>query len=301
VWKKGKTAQDVFLSGAQVKLRPFIESPGKVMTETVPLFPNGKFIKGVSESLQGGTLTFTAKYTPREGALDPIREGAVEMTVLRASGLKLPTRPIRDSGEVPSDGALRLSLKMLLAYVIAGFVFYYGYMAGNLDAFDLQNSTMLQNLKDQEGEWNAINSFVFIVTTFTTIGYGDQPSMTRTLPPCEYPSEKLKQDNPFSVLLPPDLRGDVPSVGLSSSLAKDININRGTPVTLPWGPLDTSCFAADGPSKNPECLFIAVKTEIVAWSPTGQVWQSFETDKPDQAVRNVTYRSVGMREDLLVA
>ena len=65
---------------------------------------------------------------------------------------------------------------------------------------------MLARLHGFNGEWNSVNTLVFIFTSFTTVGYGNHPSLVRVKPPCQYPCPTTITDDPFSILLPDALQ-----------------------------------------------------------------------------------------------
>lgn len=65
---------------------------------------------------------------------------------------------------------------------------------------------LLDRLHGGNGPWDGINTLVFLFTSFTTVGFGNHPSLVRTAPPCQYPSQNTRFDDPYSVLLPEALR-----------------------------------------------------------------------------------------------
>lgn len=65
---------------------------------------------------------------------------------------------------------------------------------------------VLDRVHGGNGDWTAANTLVFLVTSFTTVGFGNHPSLVRTPPPCQYPSQATRTDDPWSVLLPEDQR-----------------------------------------------------------------------------------------------
>ena len=74
------------------------------------------------------------------------------------------------------------------------------------DAQNERVSELLDRLHGGNGPWDGINTLVFLFTSFTTVGFGNHPSLVRTVPPCQYPSQSTQVDDPYSVLLPEALR-----------------------------------------------------------------------------------------------
>eukprot|EP01043_Picozoa_sp_COSAG02_P088885 COSAG02_NODE_25934_length_645_cov_0.934066_2_plen_67_part_01 len=60
----------------------------------------------------------------------------------------------------------------------------------------------LAGLTGGNGEWDLMNTLVFMTTSFTTVGYGNHPSFVSSAPPCEYPGIRTAEDRPSSFLLP---------------------------------------------------------------------------------------------------
>ena len=67
---------------------------------------------------------------------------------------------------------------------------------GSMDPDDLATLT------GGHGDWDPMNAFLFIVTSFTTVGYGNHPSFVSSDPPCEYPGVQTAFTNPSSIFLP---------------------------------------------------------------------------------------------------
>ena len=71
---------------------------------------------------------------------------------------------------------------------------------------ELLDITNLKHHFNEDDDWDVLNTWVFMITSFTTVGYGNHPSFVFQPPPCEYPGERSVQDNPSSLLLPPSIR-----------------------------------------------------------------------------------------------
>ncbi len=102
----------------------------------------------------------------------------------------------------------------------------------------MRQEALLDKIQGGRGGWDTINTLVFMVTSFTTVGYGNQPSMVATTPPCEYGGgPAILSDAPFSVLLPKDIRGSKVAIG------KMIGVNRNDDAEeTNFAPLPATCF-----------------------------------------------------------
>ena len=83
-----------------------------------------------------------------------------------------------------------------------------------MSADDNASTEDLAKIQGKNGDWDGINTLVFMITSFNTVGYGNHPSFVSTAPPCEYPGEQTSFENPFSNLMPLSMRqktyADVP-------------------------------------------------------------------------------------------
>lgn len=85
-----------------------------------------------------------------------------------------------------------------------------------------RQTALLEKIQGGNGDWDTINTLVFMVTSFTTVGYGNQPSMVATTPPCEYAGgPAILSDAPFSVLLPEHRRGSRVGIGKIIGVGSD--------------------------------------------------------------------------------
>jgi hypothetical protein len=115
-------------------------------------------------------------------------------------------------------------------YIFIGFVFFRMYM--NIEATDQSTTLLIKRMQGDNGAWTTVDTLVFILSSFTTIGYGNHPTLKSSLPPCEFPSAQLSEDNPFSVLLPPSLK--------TSRISR--NWYQHAEVSQSWTELSLDCF-----------------------------------------------------------
>jgi hypothetical protein len=190
-----------FIGGNHVDIQKYLDAPKQEFEEKVVLNRSGQPEPGLRGT--AGTLNFTLKWTG----------SYISFTALEARDLRLPNTPIRDVDSAPADRAIKNTLLLLLMYIACGILFFQGYMNSDLHA-ELNNigltegdkELFLSGLTAGNGEWGALNTWVFIVTTFTTVGYGNQPSLTMLPPVCEFPSSRTSDDNANSFLLRKDMR-----------------------------------------------------------------------------------------------
>jgi hypothetical protein len=122
---------------------------------------------------------------------------------------------------------------------------------------------LLEKIQGGNGDWDTINTLVFMVTSFTTVGYGNQPSMVATTPPCEYAGgPAVLDDAPFSVLLPDEIRGSKVGIGKIVGLNTDDEGEESN-----FSPLPARCFPrkvdpAVGIGGQEECRVIADERHI---------------------------------------
>lgn len=130
----------------------------------------------------------------------------------------------------------------------------------------LRQEALLEKIQGGNGGWDTINTLVFMVTSFTTVGYGNQPSMVATTPPCEYAGgAAIRSDAPFSVLLPKNIRGSKVALG------KIVGVNRNDDdEETNFQPLPVTCFpntdaeiaALGGIGGQDECRVLADERHI---------------------------------------
>lgn len=130
--------------------------------------------------------------------------GELHVTVLRANDLRSSADIIRDLSTFVDVSAIYVALGLILGFLLFSFLFYWWFLGSSFA--NLEQGGELQALVDQlhggNGEWDEMNTMVFLVTTFTTVGYGNHPSLMHEKPPCSYPSLDLTFDDPGSILLP---------------------------------------------------------------------------------------------------
>eukprot|EP01051_Picozoa_sp_SAG22_P009731 SAG22_NODE_833_length_6929_cov_27.036159_2_plen_537_part_00 len=252
-----------YVGGNDIPVQKYMDSPGTEHQEQVPLFTTGN--AGTGQPC--GVLHVSVKWAPSSEASSSPRmsmkgvavpAGDFNVTVLKAEGIGYPDRTVRDLTNYTYHRPAYMSLGALLLYVLLSVLFFTAYMAAPLGdgiAFigDDNQQKLLDRIQGGNGDWNGLNTMVFLVTTFTTIGYGNQPSLVATMPPCQYPGEQTVIDAPYSLLMPPELRGNLwapaaLSLGGSGSAMADFNLK----------PLPKHCFLDDEQIRSlPECWVIA--------------------------------------------
>ena len=115
----------------------------------------------------------------------------------------------------------------------------------------------LAMIQGDNGDWDSINTLVFMITSFTTVGYGNHPSFVTTAPPCEYPGSHTSTENPFSNLMPVSMRQQ--TYGKTQETTRFGNPAFGNQ------PLDMACFQAEK-APPPECWVIADADRILDFS-----------------------------------
>lgn len=197
-----KRAPDRFVSGNHISLTACCDNePGEEIKGEIPLHANGRPQGGHST---GAKLHYKIKWDPSMKVEGQNEVGRILFTPVRAEGVIFHDEGIRDLSEFRDAKMIRVTLLLLFAYLMIGFFFYHFYMRSDEGV----GGMLQQRIQGGNGDWSSLNTWVFIVTSFTTVGYGNQPSMVRTSPPCEYVGKQLQVDNPYSELLPASLRGD---------------------------------------------------------------------------------------------
>ena len=125
-----------------------------------------------------------------------------------------------------------------------------------------RQEALLERIQGGRGGWDTINTLVFMVTSFTTVGYGNQPSMVATTPPCEYAGgPAILSDAPFSVLIAEEIRGSKVGIGKLLGVSR---IDHSEETNFRALPL--KCFPTTQPSggvgEQDECRVIADESHI---------------------------------------
>jgi hypothetical protein len=122
---------------------------------------------------------------------------------------------------------------------------------------------------------------VFIVTSFTTVGYGNQPSLIATYPPCEYAGgTAILKDAPYSVLLPKHMRGSEIEFARISGL--DVLSDQDEQA---FAPLKPECFSHQPRvGAQPQCRVLADSESIFDFN-TRQLYRRDSATPP----RNFTH------------
>ena len=136
-----------------------------------------------------------------------------------------------------------------------------------------KNLAELRGDNEKAGDWDAINTLIFLFTSFTTVGYGNHPSFVSTPPPCEYPGAQTATDNPSSYLLPMSMRQASSATSPSG--------------TMKYGndELPTTCFSSSG-APPPHCWFIADAERAFDFSNERMYWLR---DAEDAGSANATW------------
>ena len=215
--------------------------------------------------------------------------GNLEVTIISGSGLKKPTKIIRDLSTYVDYTAAYIAAFLFISYLVAGFTFYQGFMAAPLEllatgvdqaedaVLEERQVKLLEKIQGGNGGWTALNTLVFMVTSFTTVGYGNQPSMIATSPPCEYAGgPQILSDAPFSLIIPDAMRGSKVGIG------KMLGSSEGE-VEQSFVPLDAKCFpttvSENGVGDDPDCRVIADDTKIFDFS-TRQLYMKDDVSPP---------------------
>ena len=256
-----------WIGGNHFKFSDAVKSPNKEFDQDLPLYVSGTPQGGAGS----GILSLKFKWVPAEQTCnledleqieeEPETQGELVVTVLCAVGLAKPDRIVRDLTTYVDGAPVKLSLFLMVVYLAVGFGFYSGYMSQSAGADQIaafkKFPELLDRLQGGHGDWDTVNALVFMITSFTTVGYGNHPSLVATLPPCEVPGQQLRIDDPFSSLLPPEMRvaslTRIPGLGMMGD----------TLIEQSFQPLEPSCFnGMVGAAVAEECMVIADDTHI---------------------------------------
>jgi hypothetical protein len=258
VWQVNDSGkgQRRWLGGNHIDYTPALNAPKETIELSLPLFVSGTPQGGAGS----GVLELTYKWVPadaplnleevEETARDVAAQGELVVTVLNATGLVVPDKIIRDLTTFVDTGPVKAATILMVVYLLSGLAFYAGFMPramsdGDTSAQFERFPGLAERLTGGHGQWDVLNSGVFMITSFTTVGFGNHPSLVATLPPCEVPGPQLLIDNPFSTLLPEDKRDRVVSSG-----QRDVVQAGG------FSPLAASCFETSG-LYAPGCMVVA--------------------------------------------
>jgi hypothetical protein len=306
IYQVGKKLSRTWVGGNHFDFTEAVKTPLKEFEQEVPMFVSGNPSGGAGS----GVLSLRYKWvpfqpegedgalsprSPRSGAalnspssmaledaavaaLDPEMQGELVVTVLAAKGLVMPHRIVRDLTTYVDTGPLKTSVVLMGIYLVVGLTFYALYMSRKeFERSEFERFPKLLNrLQGGHGDWDWVNSLVFMVTSFTTVGFGNHPSLIATLPPCEVPNLQLLADDPFSTLLPADMRG-APLAKISGfTLAGDV------PEEQSFPPLPASCFVAPESRQDDwssKCMVFADDTEIFDMANL-LLWKRGSTEPP---------------------
>ena len=156
---------------------------------------------------------------------------------------------------------------------------------------------LLDRLHGGNGDWNSLNTLVFLFTSFTTVGYGNHPSLVRTAPPCQYPSKAVLKDDEFSVLLPPDLRpadNEYLSAGVDLIGATEETAGDEPPAWSP--PPNDPCYLNPTANlHNRRCWVLADEESIFDFGELAY-YQTYKTPKPGNYSKTDRYEELGAME-----
>lgn len=94
-------------------------------------------------------------------------KGVLKVKVLAGTDLRdISTLRISDISSFADTGSFQLTLHVMLAFLVFFSLFYRYVVWGNLKTVD--------------GSTHGLDSVLFVVTTFTTVGYGDHPQLLET-------------------------------------------------------------------------------------------------------------------------
>ena len=144
-----------------------------------------------------------------------------------------------------------------------------------MSAGDASAEDVALNFGDN-GDWDGMNTLVFMITSFTTVGYGNHPSFVTTVPPCEYPGPETKERNPFSNLMPVSMRQKTYA-----------DVEESTQFGNPeFGndPLPSVCFSSLQ-QPPPECWVIADANKIFDFSTLRMYDRTDPKEEPQQYAR----------------
>lgn len=253
-----------WVGGNEFKFSNALREPDKEFTKDIPLYVSGTPEGGAGS----GVVSIKFKWVRVERTCnledqekDPQRNGELVVNVLSAKALVMPDRIVRDLTTYVDGTPVIFASLLLAVYMVTGFVFYYSFMDQSIGhAAELKKfPKLLDRVQGGFGDWDTLNTLVFMVTSFTTVGYGNHPSLVATLPPCEVPGPRLSTDDPFSVLLPQELRPK--SVKLTKipgmNLAEENTVHQSFPA------MSAACFDIADPMDHPvNCMYIADDTYI---------------------------------------
>eukprot|EP01047_Picozoa_sp_COSAG01_P019575 COSAG01_NODE_1091_length_11743_cov_52.449244_9_plen_769_part_00 len=176
--------KEFFVGGCQADMRPFIEH-AELEQETSGQLPewhevmlnlydqqvigdhDGDGMSGANGRDAGSILMEYKWDTFPTGETD----GTLRVRVLSGTDLKDVTGThVSDISSFADHSALRVCVYLLLSYIVVAFLFYfYAMRDSDRGVLDTRN-------------WEALDTLVFIVTTFTTVGFGDH----NLIPPNSY-------------------------------------------------------------------------------------------------------------------
>ena len=272
-----------WVGGNHFKFTRAVREPNTEIEQDLPLYVSGTPEGGAGS----GIISIRFKWVPDAQTcnIEDVEEdasfrGELVVTILRASGLVMPHRIVRDVTTFVDTVPVYISFTMLALYLLAGFVFYFKFMNQSIgQQADFERfPNLLDRVQGGNGDWDSLNTVLFMVTSFTTVGYGNHPSLVATRPPCEVPGSNLLQDDPFSVLLPPQLRG---VAGESMSRIAGLGLaSLSGPVEQSFPPMPAFCFETADPTNQPEaCMVIADDTHIFDFN-TLLLWQKESLELP---------------------
>ncbi len=223
--------------------------------------------------------------------------GKLHVTVLKANSLRNPKDIIRSVATFVDFSAMRVAFGLIIGFLGLSFLFYWSYLGPRDETVNEEQAELIDKLHGGNGDWNAVNTMVFLITSFTTVGFGNHPSLMNTKSPCSYPSAALQTDDPASILLPKAAR----RAAACQECSKALNANRWvTPAEnqanitvfeadmcqefdcggrqLDETTYPSTCLQANGNRNDPRCWIIADQSSIFHFG-TLKYYQTHDTLK----------------------
>ena len=149
-----------------------------------------------------------------------------------------------------------ISLSLIFLHLLIGCIFFMVYM--DPDHSDQEQSESLRRLLDRvhgnNGPWDFMNTAVFLTTAFTTVGYGNHPSLVQTEAPCSYPGDDTEEGDP--------------------TILRDAAAR--TAAGHQFVPPPASCFNGGSTAAQPECWVVADDTSIFDFNALLH-WANYES------------------------
>eukprot|EP01052_Picozoa_sp_SAG31_P049405 SAG31_NODE_10804_length_1095_cov_1.444779_1_plen_281_part_00 len=184
-----RNGRDTFVGGNYLPVQKYMDSPLTEFDESVTLHANGlppgtQSPTSEAGGAEVGQLRLAIKWAPAELSSTPhntssettegaaVPRGDLQVTAKDASELQFPERMVRDLSNYMDVWPPVVALAVLLAHLLGSMLFYLVYMAPS-EATQTNHSDLLSRIHKGNGEWSLLNVMVFLLTSFTTVGYGN--------------------------------------------------------------------------------------------------------------------------------